>query len=643
MDEAASSAATARKVCFIFATSEFHYKANAKEMTHFCLLQMQRSKRGKFILQIEDTYLDRSTKESKNAVLQHLSWLGLDWDWDEGPGIGGDYGPYRQFGRNSLYNHYAKKLLDSGHVYRCFCSNEINIDPESLKPKLPSKKDLKPYPSTCYLEYKGHKGTVMSISVQVSGQWLAYGSSDGTVRVWEVETGRCVRIWKVGEAVHYVAWNPISELRILAASIESLIKVPEPPILPFYKPVDYVEVLAQIHEELESYPHERSNLYLLQFQVFRGLEEVKLLQRSLLLAWQKASTIHEKIVFGAWLKYEKLGVWANRHCLIASHWLKDACDRTLSSFVTSREEVVDLMEYALAENSNAASCLQVFLHDLPNCLSDDRVVRIFRDANRQHRAIMVGFASFSLYCLLSEVVARDPCSDITAYFLEQLVESSVSGHVYSVASLARLDFIKGWKQRSCDKLSSVISSFNPLGWMYQERALYCEGEKKCDNLDKATELDPTFNYLYMYRAACLMRKQSVEAALAEINRALGFKLALECLELRFCFYLALEDYRAALCDVQAILAFLTATAAHFIVGEDIGLHRRFWNHPPCLWNGVFAADNDLEIVFLDKDLLDQTKNFGAIGVHLQLASSALLTDGVYGVSVNIILEAIEYN
>ncbi|KAF9596519.1 hypothetical protein IFM89_012250 [Coptis chinensis] len=101
--------------------------------------------------------------------------------------------------------------------------------------------------------------------------------------------------------------------------------------------------------------------------------------------------------------------------------------------------------------------------------------------------------------------------------------------------------------------SSVISSFNPLGWMYQERALYCEGKKKCDNLDKATKLDPIFNYLYMYRAACLMRKQSVEAALAEINRVLGFKLALECLELRFCFYLALEDYRAPLCDVQAIL------------------------------------------------------------------------------------------
>ncbi|CAH9078588.1 unnamed protein product [Cuscuta europaea] len=81
-----------------------------------------RSKGGKFILRIEDTDLERSTKESEEAVLSDLSWLGLKWD--EGPGIGGNYGPYRQSERNALYKEYAEKLLQSGHVYRCFCSNE---------------------------------------------------------------------------------------------------------------------------------------------------------------------------------------------------------------------------------------------------------------------------------------------------------------------------------------------------------------------------------------------------------------------------------------------------------------------------------------------------------------------------------------
>ncbi|PRQ18717.1 putative transcription factor WD40-like family [Rosa chinensis] len=87
----------------------------------------------------------------------------------------------------------------------------INIDPESLKPKLPSRKDLKPYPVKCYLEYRGHKDTVTSVSTEVSGQWIASGSLDGTVRIWEVETGRCLKLWEIGEAVTYVAWNPNPE------------------------------------------------------------------------------------------------------------------------------------------------------------------------------------------------------------------------------------------------------------------------------------------------------------------------------------------------------------------------------------------------------------------------------------------------
>ncbi|GAV81822.1 tRNA-synt_1c domain-containing protein [Cephalotus follicularis] len=81
-----------------------------------------RSKGGKFVLRIEDTDLERSTRESEEAVLQDLTWLGLHWD--EGPDVGGECGPYRQSERNSLYKQYSEKLLESGHVYRCFCSNE---------------------------------------------------------------------------------------------------------------------------------------------------------------------------------------------------------------------------------------------------------------------------------------------------------------------------------------------------------------------------------------------------------------------------------------------------------------------------------------------------------------------------------------
>ncbi|PQQ12544.1 ribosome biogenesis protein BOP1 homolog [Prunus yedoensis var. nudiflora] len=94
----------------------------------------------------------------------------------------------------------------------------LNIDPESLKPKLPNRNDLKPYPVSCYLEYRGHGDAVTSISVEASGQWIASGSLDGTVRIWGVETGRCLKHWKIGEAVKYVSWNPNPEHSILAVS-----------------------------------------------------------------------------------------------------------------------------------------------------------------------------------------------------------------------------------------------------------------------------------------------------------------------------------------------------------------------------------------------------------------------------------------
>lgn len=52
---------------------------------------------------------------------------------------------------------------------------QLNIDPESLKTKLPEPKDLKPYPTTCYIEYKGHTDAVVTISTESSGQWIASG------------------------------------------------------------------------------------------------------------------------------------------------------------------------------------------------------------------------------------------------------------------------------------------------------------------------------------------------------------------------------------------------------------------------------------------------------------------------------------
>jgi nondiscriminating glutamyl-tRNA synthetase len=75
---------------------------------------------GTFILRIEDTDAERSTRESEQSILEDLRWLGLDWD--EGPDVGGLHGPYRQSERLHLYASYANELVAGGHAYYCFCS-----------------------------------------------------------------------------------------------------------------------------------------------------------------------------------------------------------------------------------------------------------------------------------------------------------------------------------------------------------------------------------------------------------------------------------------------------------------------------------------------------------------------------------------
>jgi len=79
-----------------------------------------KSRGGKFILRIEDTDQARSTRESEQAILESLRWLGLPWD--EGPDIGGPCAPYRQSERTEIYRSHVDELLEKGHAYRCFCT-----------------------------------------------------------------------------------------------------------------------------------------------------------------------------------------------------------------------------------------------------------------------------------------------------------------------------------------------------------------------------------------------------------------------------------------------------------------------------------------------------------------------------------------
>ncbi len=77
---------------------------------------------GTFILRIEDTDQSRKVEGALEVILNSLKWL--DMDWDEGPEVGGDYGPYFQSERLDLYQKYAQQLINSGYAYKCYCSSE---------------------------------------------------------------------------------------------------------------------------------------------------------------------------------------------------------------------------------------------------------------------------------------------------------------------------------------------------------------------------------------------------------------------------------------------------------------------------------------------------------------------------------------
>jgi glutamyl-tRNA synthetase len=88
---------------------------------------------GTFVLRIEDTDRARSRAESETAILEALRWLGLEWD--EGPDVGGPFGPYRQSERSAIYKQHADLLIEQGDAFRCFCTPE-RLDAMRLEQRL---------------------------------------------------------------------------------------------------------------------------------------------------------------------------------------------------------------------------------------------------------------------------------------------------------------------------------------------------------------------------------------------------------------------------------------------------------------------------------------------------------------------------
>ena len=104
-----------------------------------------RANGGTFVLRIDDTDPTRSTEENTQVILRAMRWLGLDWD--EGPGVGGDYGPYFQTECLSLYREAAMRLVREGKAYYCFCTQaKLEADRKAAQER---KDPFQGYQRTC--------------------------------------------------------------------------------------------------------------------------------------------------------------------------------------------------------------------------------------------------------------------------------------------------------------------------------------------------------------------------------------------------------------------------------------------------------------------------------------------------------------
>ncbi|KAJ4891895.1 tetratricopeptide repeat (TPR)-containing protein [Raphanus sativus] len=279
---------------------------------------------------------------------------------------------------------------------------------------------------------------------------------------------------------------------------------------------------------------------------------------------------------------------ANRFCCDE---LKAACDSHLARLVDSLDDALLLVEYGLEEAAYllVAACLQVFLRELPHSMRNPNVVKIFCSVEGRERLGLVGHGSFVLYLFLSQIaMEEDMKSNTTVMVLERVVESAVedwqkqlachqlgavmlerkeykdaerwfssaveAGHVYSLVGVARCKFKRGHRYSAYKIMNSLISDCSATtGWMHQERSLYCSGKEKLVDLEIATGLDPTLTFPYKFRAVSLAEESQFGAAVAELNKIMGFKVSPDCLEMRAWISIAMEDYEGALKDIRAVL------------------------------------------------------------------------------------------
>jgi len=157
---------------------------------------LARSRGGSFILRIEDTDEERSTDESTSAILDGLRWLGLDWD--EGPEVGGEFGPYFQSERKELHLKFADRLLKEGHAFVCDCPKD---DSSNERPKFDDNCRERPLSEQLKLLAK-NPALPLRLKVDAEREIVFEDMIRGEVRVSTDEIGDIVIVKSTGGPIY---------------------------------------------------------------------------------------------------------------------------------------------------------------------------------------------------------------------------------------------------------------------------------------------------------------------------------------------------------------------------------------------------------------------------------------------------------
>ncbi|KAL7026113.1 hypothetical protein ACKWTF_013795 [Chironomus riparius] len=117
-------------------------------------------------------------------------------------------------------NYIRERFIRCLDLYLCPRAKRMKatVQPEDLIPKLPSSKDLQPFPTTQSMVYTGHTDIVRTMSMEPMGQYFVSGSDDHTIKIWEVATGRCIKTIDTKGVVRSVAWCPNPKISLIAVA-----------------------------------------------------------------------------------------------------------------------------------------------------------------------------------------------------------------------------------------------------------------------------------------------------------------------------------------------------------------------------------------------------------------------------------------